>query len=486
MRLLLLFAFFTSILYAIFFSEAESEQIVYTCLQLMITFILLYALNKWIFPLDIVVASNPLFMLIYASVGYFYIDSYSYLTAWHADLDFIYRLAGATVIAIVILGGIALLRYYYITMKPLSHINFNRFVSPAHMYATIVLEIAGVILIRSLGVTVLNYDAEGSSAEILGQYGWELTLPIQMVVSLNIVNSFLGGMFMTRPRKERGNTQLTTIAMIGVLGSLWTSIFMFRARSLLFISIIVFLLGFQVNQNRLGRRVLEVSMWLLPLLIIFSGDSILSLLSREEQGAEYAGIKAYAQRIGFVHFATYMASSDVDWLSRFQVFWDGILMAVPQFLLPGKLDLIKGAYESSIEAAGLSSLIDYPDTLYSNGAMIAGLAGIVIMPMAYFLLVGWLGKVAIRLLAKADVRGLALYFGILILCSYSELSPTYIWAWLRQFVMNSMIFLLILLPVYRNRSRRSLLGQVPIETVVHHVRETTIYPRSRWNKWDAT
>jgi len=456
MRLLSFFAFVASVLYAIFFAGADPEQIIYTCLQLMITFILLFAMSKWIFSLDIVLASSPLFLLIYTSVGYFYIDSYSYLVDWQADIDFIYRLAGATVIAIVILGGIALLRYYYNSMGSLSHINLRSLITPATMYVTIVLEIAGLIFLRLSGITALNYDEVGDSVEILSQSGWGLLLPAAVIAALVSVNSFLGGLFMTRPRRRRGDILPATVAIISALASFWISTFMFRSRLLLFTSLIVFLVGFQASHNKLGKRLVEPSIWLLPFLIMISGDSFLSLMGRD-LGGEYTGLNRYISRVGFTHFATFMASSDLDWSIRFQVLWDGILTAVPQILLPGKSELIKGAYDSFTEAAGLSPVIDYPDTLYSSGAMIAGWPGLIIMPVAYFLLVGWLGEVAIRLLARADVKGLALYFGILILCSYSELSPTNIWPWLRHFLMISMIFLLILSPVYRNRSRRSVI-----------------------------
>lgn len=458
MRLCLFFGFFASVVHILAFVSVGLEEIIYTCLQLMITFILLFAMNRWVFSLDVVLASNPLFLLIYASVGYFYIDSYSYLVNQHVEIDFINRLAGAAVIAIVILGGIALLKYYYISMDSLSHIDFRSFLSPATMYMGILLEIGGVTFIRSMGITTLNYDETGNSMELLSQYGWGLLLPFHVLAAILIVNSFLSGLFMTRPRRGRGDTLPATVAMISALASFWVNTFMFRSRLLLFISLIVFLVGFQASHNKLGRRVVELCMWFIPFLLVIFGESVLGLMGRD-LGGEYTGLNRYASRVGFTHFATFVASSDVDWSLRFQVLWDGILTAVPQILLPGKLELIKDAYVSFIEAAGLPPLIDYPDTLYSSGAIIAGWPGLVIIPVAYFLLVGWLGKVAIRILARADVKGLALYFGMLVLSSNSELSPAGIVPWLRHSLVMSMIFLLILLPVYRNRSRRSVLNQ---------------------------
>jgi len=156
---------------------------------------------------------------------------------------------------------------------------------------------------------------------------------------------------------------------------------------------LVFILGLR------GRLIASIFLVLFVAMVPFISLGLLEISGRDsDQFTIAGGVSEVNYRLNLSSFSTALVFN-TPFAFRSDVITDAAISAVPRGLWPGKDAMFTNAYSDVLSSAGLSPDRDYPDTLFSSGAMVAGWVGLLLYPILFMVGIIWIERSLVRFLS---------------------------------------------------------------------------------------
>jgi hypothetical protein len=233
-------------------------------------------------------------------------------------------------------------------------------------------------------------------------------------------------------RKTPAAQVILWAAIIGEV--LWHALFT-SSRSGLLSTIIVAGLIIASSAIRTRPALVYASLFVIvtsgPLAIGVGNSAFLAALGRNAESSLQDSCDETANRLALADLAMVFVRSPASWNASLDVLRDSVECNMPRILLPDKATSSQAISNISADAGIYDR--DYSDTLFSAGAMLGGLPGMIALPCLYMMAVcagaSWLTKRAL----KSDLCNYLL-LGMTICCMNIELGPIEIVAAVRLLI----------------------------------------------------
>ncbi len=238
------------------------------------------------------------------------------------------------------------------------------------------------------------------------------------------------------------------------------NLFFFKSRLLILFLVLTVISVVQAFQPRKGAMYLALLFLLLPVTV-----GILPILNwllvRDNLMADSSEfliqLTSYRADITDYAYAILKKSNFIG--VNPDIFFQGLLNAIPNVIFPGKDLLVKDAYSIGLDKIGWKAksdtsfeIIDYQDSLFSAGSMAFGIIGFVFIPLVYVRILNYLAFFFTKYLKKGFVP--LVIFPLITTAFRVELEFSNIFINIRNSIQ--MIFIsLILLIFYKVFSRKS-------------------------------
>jgi hypothetical protein len=251
--------------------------------------------------------------------------------------------------------------------------------------------------------------------------------------NLLVISAFLVGINLRTGLKIRsGWAVLNSIVAAFVL---LISVVQLSAGRASLLAVIVFILVPQAFLDTERHRALAALLFGVAVLTLpFVSTISLGLLKRDSFGhGVKEGIQEANYRLNLASLALRVLEARPMAYDLGTVY-DGALNSIPRGVFGSKDSYLTGSYEGLIVEAGLTPQRDYPDTLFSAGAMLGGVFGFFLIPIAFGLLLNRLEKFS-ESGQKRTWKECALLLMILVFARNIELGWAEIFLHLRHVVM---------------------------------------------------
>lgn len=181
----------------------------------------------------------------------------------------------------------------------------------------------------------------------------------------------------------RGSTWVRIVLGGLLLWDLGLTVGLLKVRRWLFLMLALVCAHPVIGGQRWGKR-LRLGIFLLLPCVGIVGDAITQTLGRENTASEKrldVVIAATTSRLDLTDYGVLIAVSGP--MDGWRHLSEGAKWAVPRFLWPEKTGAELDQYSRMLMQVGLENG-DYPDSIFSAGAMAAGWPGFVLVPVIYF------------------------------------------------------------------------------------------------------